>query len=64
MLGANAPEEVKDWQGMFDWCQRWTISGPEHADAWYHSRFAYYALDRYKEAIFYKKVATWGLHRP
>lgn len=50
-LGANALEEAKDWHGMFDWCQRWTKSNPENADAWYHLGVACYSLGRYNEAI-------------
>jgi len=29
-----ALEQMKDWQGMLDWCRKWTKSEPENANAW------------------------------
>jgi tetratricopeptide (TPR) repeat protein len=46
-----ALEKLKDWQGMLDWCRKWTKSEPKDADAWYSLGFAYHTLKRYNEAI-------------
>jgi tetratricopeptide (TPR) repeat protein len=29
-----ALEQMKDWQGMLDWCRKWTKREPENANAW------------------------------
>ena len=48
---AIALEELKDWQGMLDWCRKWTKSEPKNADAWYSLGIAYGNLNRYNDAI-------------
>jgi tetratricopeptide (TPR) repeat protein len=49
--GAIALEKLKDWQGMIDWCQKWTKSEPENAEAWNNLGRAYGELNRYDDAI-------------
>ncbi|MDP2984689.1 MAG: tetratricopeptide repeat-containing serine protease family protein [Candidatus Latescibacter sp.] len=46
-----ALQNLKDWQGMLDWCRKWTKSNPEDADAWFGLGFAYSNLKRYDDAI-------------
>jgi tetratricopeptide (TPR) repeat protein len=48
---ALALEKLKDWQGLLDWCRKWTKSEPELATAWVSLGRAYYRLDRYNDAI-------------
>ena len=48
---AIALEELKDWQGLLDWCQKWTKSEPASVGAWYDLGFAYDNLKRYDDAI-------------
>ena len=48
---ASALEEVKDWQGMLDWCLKWTKSEPENAHAWFNLGYAFLKLERYNDAI-------------
>jgi len=48
---AIALEQMKDWQGLLDWCQKWTKSGPENAEAWCFLGFTYDNIKRYKDAI-------------
>ena len=48
---AIALEQMKDWQGMLDWCRKWTKSEPKNADAWYNLGIAYVNLNRYNDAI-------------
>ena len=38
---AVALEEMKDWQGLFDWCRKWTKSEPKNADAWNNLAISY-----------------------
>ena len=33
---ANALQTAEDWQGLFQWCQKWTKNEPENASAWYN----------------------------
>ncbi|MFO7971449.1 MAG: trypsin-like peptidase domain-containing protein [Desulfobacterales bacterium] len=47
---AMALYEAEDWQGMLDWCQKWTKSEPEDALAWLVLGFAYLNLSRYNDA--------------
>jgi tetratricopeptide (TPR) repeat protein len=47
---AIALETAKDWQVMRDWCQKWTKSEPENADAWNNLGIAYDSLYRYNDA--------------
>jgi cytochrome c-type biogenesis protein CcmH/NrfG len=51
LKGALALEQMKDWQGMLDWCQKWTKSEPKNSWAWYNLGFAYASLKRYNDAI-------------
>jgi tetratricopeptide (TPR) repeat protein len=46
-----ALENLKDWQGMLDWCRKWTKSKPEFAFAWYGLGIAYFNLNRYNDAV-------------
>ena len=48
---AFALAELKDWQGMFDWCRRWTKSEPKDFVAWNWLGIAYDGLKRYDDAI-------------
>ena len=49
---AIALEEMKDWQGLLDWCRKWTKSEPKNAHAWYQPRESLTAnLNRYDDAI-------------
>jgi len=48
---ATALEQMKDWQGLLDWCRKWTESEPEDADAWNSLGCAYDILKRYNDAI-------------
>ena len=59
LMRAVTLEESEDWQGMLDWCRRWTKSEPKNADAWYNLGVAYGrdpkryqdAIDAYRQAI-------------
>ena len=51
MKRAIALEEKKDWLGMLDWCQKWTKSEPNNANAWYGLGIAYGWLKRYDDAV-------------
>lgn len=46
-----ALEELKDWQGMLNWCRKWTKSEPENSSAWYYLAMAYHLLNRYNDAV-------------
>jgi tetratricopeptide (TPR) repeat protein len=48
---AIALAQMKDWQGLLDWCRKWTKSEPEHATAWEFLGATYYDLKRYNDAI-------------
>jgi tetratricopeptide (TPR) repeat protein len=48
---AAALKTMKDWQGLLEWCLKWTKSEPENADAWYNLGIAYGVLRRYDDAI-------------
>jgi cytochrome c-type biogenesis protein CcmH/NrfG len=48
---AIALETMEDWQGLFDWNQKWIKSEPENAWSWYGLGVACYHLDRYNDAI-------------
>jgi tetratricopeptide (TPR) repeat protein len=55
---ADSLNETEDWQGMIDWCLKWTKNEPEKADAWYNLGCAYdelgcevTAIDAYREAV-------------
>jgi tetratricopeptide (TPR) repeat protein len=48
---AIALEELKDWQGLLDWCQKWTKSEPKNAFAWYDLGVTYDYLKRNDDAI-------------
>ncbi|MCX5818469.1 MAG: tetratricopeptide repeat-containing serine protease family protein [Deltaproteobacteria bacterium] len=51
MKRANALQQMKDWQGMLDWCLKWTKNEPENSWAWYGLGHAYENLNSYNEAI-------------
>ncbi len=46
-----ALSKLNDWQGLVDWCLKWTKSEPEDAEAWFHLGFAYSNIKRYNDAI-------------
>jgi len=46
-----ALEKMKDWQGLLEWCLKWTKSEPENADAWHSLGGAYGYLNRYNDAV-------------
>jgi tetratricopeptide (TPR) repeat protein len=48
---AIAMESMNDWQGMLDWCRKWTKSEPKNAQSWYGLGFAYVELNCYNDAI-------------
>lgn len=43
--------QLKDWQGLLDWCGKWTKSEPKNADAWFGLGAAYAELNRPNDAI-------------
>jgi len=49
--GVVALEEMKDWQGLLDWCLKWTKSDPNNAYVWYNLGAAYGYLKRHNDAI-------------
>jgi Flp pilus assembly protein TadD len=48
---AIALGSLKDWQGLLDWCTKWTRSEPRESDAWNNLGVAYEKLNRNNEAI-------------
>jgi len=48
---AIALEQMKDWQGLLDWCLKWTKSEPENAEVWFCLGGAYGYLNRDDDAI-------------
>ena len=44
-------EDGKDWQGLMDWCRKWTESEPKNAGPWFRLGIAYDELKRYDDAI-------------
>jgi regulator of sirC expression with transglutaminase-like and TPR domain len=44
-------EQLKDWQGILDWCRKWAKSEPGEPEAWIGLALAYGNLKRYDEAI-------------
>jgi hypothetical protein len=46
-----ALEKLKDWQGLIDWCRKWTKSQPENANAWQGLGIGYGRLNRYDVSI-------------
>ena len=46
-----ALEKREDWQGLLDWCRKWTKNEPKNADAWNNLGIAYGRLKRYDDAI-------------
>jgi tetratricopeptide (TPR) repeat protein len=48
---AIALEQSKDWQGLLDWCGKWTKSEPKDATAWFFLENASLNLKRNDDAI-------------
>lgn len=48
---AESLDEIKDWQGMINWCLKWTKSEPESAYAWSSLGIAYANLKCHDDAI-------------
>jgi len=46
-----ALEQIKDWQGMLDWCRDWMKSEPLNVEAWFGLGNAYRELKSYNDAI-------------
>lgn len=46
-----ALEKREDWQGLLDWCRKWTKNEPINADAWNNLGIAYGRLKRYNDAV-------------
>ena len=44
-------ETTRDWQGLLDWCRKWSKSEPKNADAWYGLGNAYGYLGRHDDAL-------------
>jgi Flp pilus assembly protein TadD len=44
-------EDIKNWRGMLDWCQKWVKSNPKNPSAWNSLGIAYGHLNRYQDAI-------------
>jgi tetratricopeptide (TPR) repeat protein len=49
--GAIALEDKKNWQGMLDWCQKWTKSDFNNFNAWFCLGTAYANFNRHDDAI-------------
>jgi Flp pilus assembly protein TadD len=48
---AMALEKAQDWQGLLEWCQKWTRAEPRNEAAWFNLGVAYGNLGRYRESI-------------
>ena len=48
---ATALEQMKDWQGLLDWCRKWTESEPKNDNAWNNLGATYGKLNLYNDAI-------------
>jgi Flp pilus assembly protein TadD len=48
---AIALDTKEDWQGMLDWCRKWTKNEPKNSDVWFNLGVAYSRLDRHYDAI-------------
>jgi ankyrin repeat protein len=48
---AVALEAAKDWEGLLDWCGRWTKSEPKNGVAWYGLGNAYGYIERHSDAM-------------
>ncbi len=46
-----ALEQLEDWQGLLDWCQKWVKSEPQRVVAWCGLGHSYDRLKRYNDAI-------------
>jgi len=44
-------EKTEDWQGLLDWCRKWTKREPKSADAWCNLGFAYGILGLHNDAV-------------
>jgi tetratricopeptide (TPR) repeat protein len=51
MKRAMALLQGKDYQGLLDWCLKWTKNEPNDAEAWLSLGIAYGYLERYNESI-------------
>ncbi|MDA8179565.1 MAG: tetratricopeptide repeat-containing serine protease family protein [Deltaproteobacteria bacterium] len=51
MKRAMALLQGKDYQGLLDWCRKWTKNQPNDAEAWLSLGIAYGYLERYNESI-------------
>jgi tetratricopeptide (TPR) repeat protein len=49
--GAIALEDKKNWQGMIDWCQKWTKSDFNNFNAWFCLGTAYANFNRHDDAV-------------
>lgn len=51
LKGSVTLQEASDWDGMLNWCQKWSESEPEDASAWHSLGYRYQILHRYDDAI-------------
>jgi len=51
LMRAFALENSKDWQGLLDWCQKWTKNEPNYDFAWFFLGLSYQYLEQYNTAI-------------
>jgi len=51
LKGSVAFREVSDWEGMLNWCQKWSKSEPKDASAWHCLGYSYQMLHHHDDAI-------------
>ena len=51
LKGSVPFQEVSDWAGMLNWCQKWSKNQPEDASAWHCLGYSYQMLHHHDDAI-------------
>jgi tetratricopeptide (TPR) repeat protein len=51
-------ETTEDWQGLLEWCLKWTKREPENANVWFSLGTAYGHLNLYNDAVEALRQAT------